>query len=467
MNTERKKFRIPHTYAILAVIMLFAFFLTFILPSGAYETIINEATGKLVIDPQSFHNVDKIYLNLFDLFLSVPTAMEKAAYIIFFIFIICGSFQVINSTGTIEVAICSLAQKMKGKELLTIPIFVFVFSIGGATFGLSEETIIFVPMGIILARSLGYDAMTGFAMISLGAHVGFNSAWLNPFTVGVAQGVAELPLFSGIEMRLIIWVTYLIVTSFYIMRYAKKVKNDRTLSVVYDLEITEQGSSLDLDSLPKLNIRQKIILVLIAATIVLLVYGISKMGWYISEMGALFLALAVIAGAIGGLGINKICEQFVEGAQAVTFGALLVGLAQAVVVIFQNAQVIDTIIHALSSLIIMLPKGVAVLGMYLSQLIINFFVNSGSGQAMLTMPIMIPIADLVGVTRQTAVTAFQFGDGLSNSIYPTSAVLMAVLSVSKIPYSKYIKFFMPLWVLWIILGGIFLLICNAIGYGPF
>ncbi|MCI8645604.1 MAG: YfcC family protein [Firmicutes bacterium] len=466
LNKKKHSFRMPHTYALIGIFIVIAYILTFIVPSGVYDMITNEETGASMVDPDTYHKVDSESLGLFRLFLAVPKGMEQAAYVIFFIFIIAGAFQVVTETGAIEGAIKRLARAMKGKEVLAIIVFVFVFSIGGATIGMSQETVIFIPIGIMLARSLGYDAMVGFAMISLGAQVGFQSGWLNPFTVGVAHDVAELPMFSGIALRLVLWAVYLIVTCWFIIRYAKKVKDDPSKSLVRELE-EEQDETLDLSNIPKMSKGQIMVLLLVAAALILLVVGISLWDWYITEMSALFLIMGILAGIIGRQSCSGICDAFIEGARSVVFGSLLVGVAQAIVIIFNEGQILDTIVYGLSNAVMILPQSLAVLGMMVVQTVINFFVNSGSGQAMITMPVMIPIADILGITRQTAVTCFQLGDGISNALFPTSPVLMAVLSVAKIPYDKYVKFILPLFGIWIGIAAVFLLICNFINYGPF
>ena len=467
LNQKKRSFHMPHTYALIGIFIIIAYILTFVIPSGAYEMITNEQTGASMVDPDTYHRVEGKTLGLFDLFLAVPKGMEQAAYVIFFIFIIAGAFQVVTETGAIEGAIKRLAKAMKGKEVLAIIVFVFVFSIGGATIGMSQETVIFIPIGIMLARSLGYDAMVGFAMISLGAQAGFQSGWLNPFTVGVAHDVAELPMFSGIAMRLVFWAAYVIITCWFIIRYGKKVKADPSKSLVRELEEKEQDKALDLSSISKMSKAQVVVLLLVAATLILRVVGISLWDWYITEMSALFLVMGILAGIIGRQSCSGICDAFIEGARSVVFGSLLVGVAQAIVIIFNEGQILDTIVYGLSNAVMILPQSLAVLGMMLVQTIINFFVNSGSGQAMITMPVMIPIADILGITRQTAVTCFQFGDGISNALFPTSPVLMAVLSVAKIPYDKYAKFILPLFGIWIGMAAVFLLICSFIGYGPF
>ncbi len=467
LNKKKKFFHMPHTYALIIGFIILAYLLTFVIPSGAYDRVTNPQTGVEMVDPDTYHKLDVKHLSPFQVALAIPQGLEQAGYIIFFIFIIAGAFQIVTATGAIEAGIKKLAILLQGKEILAIVIFTIAFSIGGATIGMSQETVIFIPIAIMLARSLGYDAMVGFAIVSLGAQVGFHSGWLNPFTVAVAQDIAELPLFSAIGMRFVFWIVYLIATIWFIMRYARKVKKDPSKSIVYQLELDESDQKLDLSDTHKMTKTQVIVLLTVLAAMVFLIVGISIWGWYITEMSALFLVMGIVVGFIGRLKTGEICDQFIEGARSVVFGSLLVGVAQAIVVIFNDAQVIDTIVYYLSNAVMHLPSSISVLGMFVVQVIISFFINSGSGQAMVIMPIMVPMADVLEITRQTAVMAFQFGDGITNAIFPTSPVLMSVLSVAKIGYDKYLKFFLPLFGIWIAIAVVFLIICQAIHIGPF
>ncbi len=377
------------------------------------------------------------------------------------------TFQIITATGAIEAAVSRFALKLRKYDVLMVPLIVIIFSILGGTIGMAEETIVFVPIGIALARALKYDAIVGTAMIMLGAACGFTSGFMNPFTVGVAQGIGELPLFSGIWLRLIVLAFMVIITSLYILRYAQKVKKDESLSIVRDLEEKERSTAIDLDNLPEFKKEHYLVLLVFLAGLGVIIYGVFKLGWYITEIAATFLAMGVIGGLVGKLSPNQLSKEFVEGAKGIVFGALVVGIARGILVVMQDGFIMDSIIHALAITIQNLPKAISVLGMYIVQVIINFFIPSGSGQAAATMPIMIPLSDVLEINRQVAVMSYQFGDGFTNSIIPTSAPLMAVLSIAKIPYEKWVKFLWPLMLIWLGLGALFLIVANAINYGPF
>lgn len=465
METKKKAFKLPHTYVILITVILIMAACTYVIPAGEYDRV--EVDGRTVVDAASYHSVERNPVGFFELFKSIPEGYNEACAIIFFIFIIGGSFHIVTSTGAIEKGIGRLAKASRGRERLLIPLITFTFSLAGGTFGMSEEGIVFVPIGVALARAVGFDAIVGMAIVALGIGVGFSSGFMNPFTVGVAQGIAEVPTFSGMGLRLVVWAVMLIITVLYIMRYAKKVKQNPQNSIVRELEEEEKDSHIDLENLGSMTLRDKLILLSLLGVIIVLIYGVFNYGWYLTELCALFIILGILSGLIAGYSPSQIAQEFVIGAKDMVFGALVVGIARTILVVMTNGMIIDSIVHALASFISILPKGAAAVAMMLVQAIINFFIPSGSGQAAATMPLMTPLCDVIGLTRQTAVLAYQFGDGFTNSIIPTSAVLMGNLSVAKISYEKWLKFIAPLMGLWIAACAVFMIIATLINYGPF
>ena len=461
-----KKSRVPHTYVIICGFVILMAILTYVIPAGSYSTVFNEEIGKDIIDPNSFEYVEKSPVSLLSLLTSVTLGMQGVGDVIFFVFIIGGSMEIINATGAIEHGVGTLARnKFMGKFF--IPVFAFVFGLMGATFCASDELVVFAPIGVAVAHAFGYDALTGLSAVTLGAACGFNAGFLNPFSTGVAQSIAELPMYSGIELRIVVFVIMFAVTVWYIMRYAKKVKADPKASIVYGCRCETEKEDVDISQIAKMGKRDVAIMLLFVAGIIFMVYGVFNWEWYIDEMSGIFIAVGVIAGIIGGLNLNKIANTFVEGAASLTFGALVTGFAKAIVIVMEEGQIMDTIIHALSQAVIALPTGISVVGMFIVQIIVNFFIPSSTGQAATIMPIMIPLSDIVQVTRQTAVLCFQFGDGFSNSIIPTSTVLMSYLAVTKVPYNKWFKFIWPLMLIWICIGAVILIAANLINYGPF
>jgi uncharacterized ion transporter superfamily protein YfcC len=347
-----------------------------------------------------------------------------------------------------------------------IPVVMFLFSMMGATMGMSEEVIVFVPIGVALARAVGYDDIVALGMISTGAAIGFSSGMANPFTVGVAQSIAELPLFSGLGFRIIGYAALYVSAALYVMRYARMVKTDPTKSFIYGLARPGDDKVRSLDNV-KFTGRHGAVLFVMAAFLAYMLYGVMKLDYYIMELATIFLAMGIIGALVGGLAPSEAARSFVSGCADITFGALVVGISRAILVTLQNGQIIDTIIHYLASVVSAVPRGLSAVAMFLVQSVINFFIPSGSGQAATTMPIMTPLADMIGLTRQTAVMAFHYGDGFSNSIIPTSAGLMGVLAMAKIPYEKWVKFIWPVMVIWTIIGAVLCYVAALIDLGPF
>ena len=464
MNKKRKKeFHMPHTYVLLISVMLIMALLTWIIPAGQFEVI--EQGTRTVVVPNSWHAVASNPQGLFAIINSIPRGLVESAAISIFIFLIGGSFMVISETGMVTAFIYKIAGILKGRESLVIPVFIFIFGIAGATLGFSEETIIFIAMGVSLAIALGYDAIVGMSIIALGAAIGFSAGFLNPFSVGIAQGIAELPTFSGMGLRIVLFIVLWVVTSIYVMLYARKIKKDPTKSFLYspyEVERTEESSEEIV-----MNKRHIAVGLIFAGGMMLIAFGVVQYDWYVQEIGAVFMATGILAGFAYGYGPSKIAELFVLGAKDMIFAALIVGIARSIVIVMEDGMIIDTIVNFLAGSVQLLPGAVASVAMYIIQIIINFVIPSGSGQAAATMPIMIPLADAVGITRQTAVMAYQLGSGFMDSIMVTSGVLMAQLSVARIPYSKWVRYLAPLMGIWLLIGMGFLLFAYKINYGPF
>jgi uncharacterized ion transporter superfamily protein YfcC len=356
-------------------------------------------------------------------------------------------------------------------------LLLILFSIGGGTIGLAEETLPFIPALVVLARRLGYDDTTGCAIALVGAGAGFAGAFMNPFTVGVAQGIAGLPPFSGLRFRLIVWVVMTTIAIAYVLIYARRHSTATADSVALSgsvinpsaADATLEGASASPAKAgnPRPTSRQIVVLAILAGGLVAIVIGALFWRWGIMELAALFVALTIVLGIAGGLGANATAERFLEGAAGIAAGALVVGLARGVLVILDGARVTDTLLHAMAGAVQGLPPQASLAGIYAVQVALSYFVPSGSGQAALSLPILAPLGDLVGVTRQTSVLAYQFGDGFSNIFTPTSGYFMAGLALAGIPWTRWARFMWPLQVLWLGAGLVFLWIAHAIRLGPF
>ncbi|ABR46283.1 C4-dicarboxylate anaerobic carrier [Alkaliphilus metalliredigens QYMF] len=464
---KTKRFKVPHTYVIICMIILLAFIGTYIMPAGEYQRV-EDPNGRTVVDADSFTSVPQNPVKFFSftedhLFSSVHRGMQDASNIIFFILIVGGAFAMIQGTGAINAGIGKLALGLKDKGSMIIPVMLFIFGVGGSTIGMAEETIVFIPIGIALARALGYDAIVGVAMITLGASAGFSGGIANPFTVGVAQGIAELPIYSGAMYRVVIFAVFQIAAFLYVMRYAKKVKADPQISAVRELEIAEKDQIIDLSELPKFTTKHIYVFITVIIGFVAMIYGVMEHDWYIRELSSLFLMMGIFASLIGGSSPSKASSDFVLGAKDLIFGALVVGIARAILMVMSDGQIIDSLVYSMAAGISTFGTTIGALFMYLVQIVLNLFIPSGSGQAATTMPIMVPLSDLIGVSRQTAVLAYQLGDGITNLIIPTSGTIMGVIAISKIPYEKWVKWVAPYVGILLLIGAVFVAMSNIIG----
>ena len=456
--------KVPHTYVLIAILIVLAAIGTYLIPAGEFNRVTDEQTGRTLVIPGTFHRVEQTPVSFFDTFLALPQGLDEARDIVFFVLLIGSVFHIINATGTINRIINRAITKLNGREHLLVPATMLVISICSATFGAAEETLIFIPIAVAIAKGVGYDAVVGAAMVYLGAYTGYTAGPMNPFNTGIAQGIAELPLFSGIEFRFACMFLFYILVWWWIMRYAKKVKNDPTQSVVYGFDT--DNLDITFDNSP-LTSRDKAILGVIIIGFAYLVYGVLAKGYYLYEIITIFLIMGLICGIIGKLSAEEIADNFVLGAKEMCFTAVCIGLARAIVVVLDDGHIMDSVINALAIVVGWLPASISAVGMLIVQTILNFIFASGSGQAATTMPILAPLGDILGVTRQVAVLAFQFGDGITNSISPIQPSLMAAIGLAGVPYEKWFKFVWPLMLMWTLLAAGLLIVATIIKLGPF
>lgn len=453
---KKKSWQMPNTYVILLGIALFMMVMTWLIPAGSFERITEAGRTKVV--PDSFHYVSQQPQHLFDFLKAVPLGLVETAEIVFFVMIGGGTFKIFEDSGALNKAIQSIANKMEGREYLLIPTILFIFSLGGGTMGLAEETLVFVPLVLRLAKAVGYDKYVGLSMVSLGAAIGVYAGFMNPFSIGVAQVIAELPLYSGIGLRLVVLFIMWLVTSIYLIYYSKNHKiadNDLNISDVLD------------DDVINLDLRDKALLLVFVGGFISIAVGVLLFDWFITELSAVFLLMGILGGLLSGLSFSRTADRFIAGAKEMIGPAMMIGLARSILVIMEDGQIIDTMIYFLTNVLKQLPASLAAVGMFFAQVFMNPFIPSSSGLAAVSMPIMVPIADHLGVTRQTAVLAFQFGEGFLDSVIPTSGVLMAQLAIAKIPWPEWFRFVWRLIVIWMIIGIFFLLVATAINYGPY
>jgi len=453
---EKKK--IPHTLIIVSVILILFLILTWIVPAGQFDR--STYNGRQVVVPGTYHRADPQPQGLMA-FLTAPIkGMINASQIIAFVLLIGGAFGIVNKTGAINAGLSGILEATRKNPAIKkfiIPIIMFLFSLGGASFGMSEEVMVFILITIPLAIALGYDSLTGVAMPFIGAASGFAGAFSNPFTIGIAQGIAEIPIFSGWEYRIIVWLILMTAAITFVMLYARRIERNPERSLVYELDrtrnLTSYHSAEDLAFTPK----RKLVLLVFFAALIMLIVGVNVWNWYINEIAGLFIAMGILAAVFYRLPASKTVGAFLEGARDMMTAAMVIGLTRGMLIIATDGKIIDTILNGIAGTMGHFPKTVSVQMMFFFQGFMNFFVPSGSGQAALTMPLMSPLSDLIGITRQTAVLAYQLGDGLFTNIFPTSGVTMGVLAIGNIPYDKWVRFMIPLSVVFLILGCLLLI----------
>ena len=434
--------KVPGTYTIIFAMILLSALLTWFVPGGEY---VKGEEGTL-----SYRDVESVP-QLFGVFTALYHGFVKQSGIIIFILIVGVSFWLLNSTGAISVGIGRFIRSVGRYHKVVLVAITLLFSLAGAIFGMSEETIPFVGIVVPLVVSMGYDAFLGMLIVYVAANVGFSSAFLNPFTVGIAQEMAELPLFSGMEYRLFCWAILTLLLILFVLFYAKSIyKAPQAPAASQPTAAPQPTSAPQPTAAPqapaepqpcpqRMSAAQKIILLILFATIVLLVVGVTLWGWYMAEISGLFLAMGIVSGIVAGYDSGRISSEMIAGAKDILSSALVVGLASGIIVILQEGRIIDSILNSLQAALNNAGGEWSLSAMYGIQALINTIIPSATAKAAITIPIMAPFSDMVGVSRQAMVLAFQFGDGFTNMITPTSGVLIASLSMARITYSEWVR----------------------------
>ncbi|WP_294149187.1 YfcC family protein [uncultured Clostridium sp.] len=445
-NEKKKKFQLPHIYLLLLIIIFACAIATWILPAGEFEHTINDA-GIEVVVPGTFHIVESTPVGPFAALKSLYGGMLNGAGVIFFVFISYASIGLIIQTGAFNGLVAFLLRVLKGNmRAIIIPIFITVIGAASSTIGIFEETLPFIPIFVGIAIAMGYDALVGTAIVALGAGLGYSGAFMNPFTVGMAQSIAGLPQMSGTGYRIFCHAMMIAVASIYVVRYALKIQKDPTQSLVYGDDFSHMTmDTSDLENHP-FGIREKLVLFTLVAGIAVIVWGSKTQGWYFEELNVIFLLMGVISAIIMGWKPNDIADKIAHGFTDIAMACLMIGLARSILVVLQSGHIIDTVVYGASIPLSYLPSWLSSIAMLLVQTVLNFLIPSGSGQAVTSMPIMAPLSDLIGVSRQTAVLAFQFGDGISNILWPTGFAPI-LCGIAGLKLDKWWKWFVPLFLL--------------------
>lgn len=441
----------PHALFLLAVLLLLASILTWLVPPGRYARALDPASGQTVVVPDSFTRTEPSPVPPWRLPLLIYEALSAgtAPRLIAFVLLMGAAFEVILATES-AAALCAWAARRLKRRTWAVPAFVAVFSVFGFTMGLTTASIAFLPLGMAAAKSMDCDEKTGMAMVMLGTNAGFAAGIYNPFSVGVAQAIAELPPYSGAWLRWLLLAALVPATSLYILRHAG--------------HSCPCGEAEPQAEQPTLTPQRRLVLLLLLAALGLTVCGSGLWSWGIGEIAAVFLSLGVLCGGVCGFGANQICALLAAGCKKMSSGVLLIGMAAALRLVLIQGGILDSAVHGLLLLAENLPSGIQLLGMFYTNALLDLLITSGSGHAAAAMPLMVPLADALSLSRQSAVLAFQLGDGLVNLVSPVSNTLMSCLALSGISYPSWLKYFLPLVGIYLLIGTAFLLLAGFVGY---
>lgn len=459
----KKKMKVPHSFVIILSIVLVMSLLTWVIPAGEFARTENEQGIEVVI-PDQFSYIEKTPVNPLSIPNYVVSGFASSASLIFMVILSGGAFNVLVNTGALQVLIAKVVKKFGSKEAVFIPILLLLFALIATTQSVTVF-IGFTPVIIMMARAMDFDSITGAALPLLGGAIGFSTGTLNTSTTIVAQKIAELPLYSGIGYRFVCLFVYWIVTSIVLVAYARKVRANPTASPMYDLDQQTEADEAAFGD-DNLTTRKLLALLTLLGALIVLVWGCVTRGWDLPEISVVFIWLGILSGACAGFGPSTIAKHFAEGCKKLTVSALLLGLARATSGVLSAANILDTIVYACTIVLNMVPGFLRGIVMFWVNFIINILITSGSGQAAVVMPIFSPVADMVGITRQTAVLAFNFGDGFCNYILPMSTALMGNLSVANIPYDRWMRFMWKVCLIWIATGSVLVFIAQMMHFGP-
>ena len=439
--------RFPHPLTLLVGCLLVAALLTHLLPAGQFERREDPVTGRTVVVAGTYARAEPAPVSPFRALVGIPRGMADAAGVIFYVFLVGGAFAVVERTGALATLVNWLVARLSGRGLAVIPIAGLAFGTGGVLIQMQEELIAFVPVLLLLTRRLGFNALTAVAMTLGASAVGAAFSFINPFQVGIAQKVAQLPLLSGTPFRvgflLPAWLVWIAGT----MLFARRTRVAPPAAATPAPEEAAAGW------------RQAAVLLAVLAAFVAFIVGVLQYGWDFDQLSAVFFVMGVVAGLVGGLRLTGTAEGFADGFRSMAFAALLIGFARGIYVVLEDGRVVDTIVQGMFAPIAELPSTVAALGMMLAHSVIHVPVPSTSGQAVLTLPLLVPLSDLIGLSRQVTVLAYQYGAGICELVTPTNGALMAMLAAAGVRYEEWLRFVVPL------AGLLLALAAVAIGVG--
>ncbi|GMV04376.1 MAG: short-chain fatty acids transporter [Gemmatimonadota bacterium] len=446
---SKPRLRIPHPLVLLSGCVFLAAAASYVVPAGEYDRALDEATGRSVVVAGTYHAVERTPVNLFRALVALPRGLYEAGEVVFLVFLVGGAFTVVDETGALRRGVGWLVRKLHGRDLLVIPAVSLFFATGGVVENMQEEIIALVPVLLILTRRMGFTPLVALAMSAGPAFVGSAFSPINPFQVQIAQKVAEVPLLSGSAFRIAFLVLALAFWIWMTMRHAVRTRVARR----------EGGDVAD----DRLGRGDGLIFALVLVTFGVVVQGIMAWGWGFNELSAAFFLMGIVVGALGGLGVGGTADAYVKGFQGMAYAGILIGFARAIYVVLQDGRIVDTLVHGMFTPLEGLPVLASALGMMAAQAAIHVPVPSVSGQAVLTMPVLVPLSDLLGLSRQVTILAYQYGAGLCDLVTPTNGALMAMLGVAGVRYEEWMRFTAPLWLALMALGAVAVAVGIAIG----
>lgn len=466
MKKERRGVKLPHVYIILMMVMVLIVILSWIVPSGQFAQIEDPATGKMIMDPNNFSYVTNDNpIGILDFFKSIHEGIVQSGDIIINLLIVSGVLHMIDKSGALAAGIHKILKSAKGKEVFIVIVLTLAFTVLGAI-GLEIGVLPFIPLAVSVVMSLGYDRIAGVATALLGLGVGFASGVLNLYTTGISQNIVGLPMFSGTSFRIGALVCFYLIVATYIVLYCNKIKKDPSKSIVAG-EYMNQKAEVNISEEVPMTAQRAIILILLGVIFILQAYGASKLGWGMAEISGVYIILAVAITFLLRLNPSEACVTFATGASALVPAGLTIGIARSVMILMTQAKIVDTAINSLASMLNGKGSITALVLVYVAVICFNFFVVSGSGKAVIMMPILGPLGRMLNINQQVMVLVYQYGDGFTNYLWPTSGSLMAVLSMCHVEWQDWAKFS---WKIFVILSGFafgVVLFANAIGLGPF
>ncbi len=455
-----------HSFVMLSLVVIAVAILTYIVPAGAYERIVDTVTGRSIVDPSSFHSIDSSPVSFMQLLSAIPKGFTEVADIICFTLVCGGAFAIIQKANLIKALIQTVSKKFRSKGVIGLMVLFLVFALLDTCLGTPELCVMYMPIVLPLVISLGFDTLTACAVVICGSCAGFTCGLMNPYTTVIGQKLTGLPLFSGMGFRAVLFVIYYAVSLIYICVHAKRIQAHPEKSLTYELD-QQHRASITEEAVVQLTSRQKISAVFSIICFVLMIVGILRWGWDLPEMSGILILIGIGTAVISGINVNSACDDFCAGASEVLSAAIMIGIARAIAVVMTEGEILDSIVHAAVQVIGSFPPALLAVGIFLLATILNFFIPSGSGEATVIVPILSPIAQIVGINQQTMILAFQFGDGFSNSIFPTAGFYVASIQMTGVKYATWLRFQLPLYIIWFAIGSGALLLAQFINYGPF